>query len=201
MGARFVALGQRKSNLHDTDDQNTAAGVARRVFYLPSMSVCATRTPWFWLATAVIAGVLLFAGGLATWNLTVVPNFTRWELSQLPPSFPVYPSAQITGVSIVATDCTYVEVHWQTTSPAADVLTFYQERMARAPWQSVETSEPGTVAFLGSGRDEVFGRVQVAAGGPPTRFRYLGQRPYDASGHRRPVCLTPNPRQRLASLS
>jgi hypothetical protein len=163
------------------------------------MSTRPLSSPWLWLALAAITGLLLFAGGLATWKLAVVPAFTHWGQSQLPPSFPVYPGAEFTGASIATSDCTYVEVDWQTPNSAESVLSFYRERMAQAPWRRMETGDARTVAFLGSGRDEVFGRVQVATGGPPTRFRYLGQRPYDAFGHRQPVCVTPNPRQRVAS--
>lgn len=163
------------------------------------MSACLRRSPWFWLAIAAVAGLLLFTGGFATWKLAIAPAFSRWGQSQLPPGFPVYPGASLTGASVAISDCTYVEVDWQTDSTAAAVLSFYHDRMTQAPWRLVETGEPRTVAFVGSGRDEVFGRIQVANGGPPTQFRYLGQRPYDALGQFQPFCLTPNPRQRRPS--
>jgi hypothetical protein len=160
-----------------------------------------SRSPWFWLMAAVLGGLLLFAGGLAAWNVAVVPAFGRWATSQLPPDFPVYPGAEYVGVSVAVSDCTYVQVEWQTADSPERVLTFYRQRMAQSPWRLVETGAPQTVAFLGTGRSEVFGRLEVANGGPPTRFRYRGQRPYDAFGHYQRLCLTPNPRQTPTPMS
>jgi hypothetical protein len=153
------------------------------------------RSSWFWLAAAAVIGLLVFGGWYTASKFVLAPALTHWGVSQLPPSFPIYPGAEPTGSSVATSDCTYVEVDWRTSNSPDAVLNFYRERMAQPPWQLME-EEPQTVTFLGSGRDQVFGRVQVATGGPPTHFRYLGQRPYDAFGQFQPACLTPNPRQR-----
>src|SRR3990172_7272822 len=117
-----------------------------------------------WSLGLGLVAVLLMAAcnGNGGVNSSVTPSGAGDTEYSLPDNFPLYPGLEL-GDELILGGRWVVEA--SSDDPPEEIITFYEEALAKAPWETVsreELAQQTSIIFMGPDFDDVDGRVAVA---------------------------------------
>jgi len=117
-----------------------------------------------WSLGLGLVAVLLMAAcnGNGGVNPSVTPSRDGDTEYGLPDNFPLYPGLEL-GDELILGGRWVVEA--SSDDPPEEIITFYEEALAKAPWETVsreELAQQTSIIFMGPDFDDVDGRVAVA---------------------------------------
>ena len=116
------------------------------------------------LALGLVAMLLMAAAcnGNGGGSSSVTPSGDGDTEYSLPDNFPLYPGLEL-GDELILGGRWVVEA--SSDDPPEEIITFYEEALAKAPWETVsreELAQQTSIIFMGPDFDDVDGRVAVA---------------------------------------